>query len=406
LLRTRGNVFVASGLKTFLISGAVKRARPNGVALVIALMTALKKNLFFAFAAFCFAAFAGFASFASAALPIENCADVLIVSFNQQAVFSANDFNPGSPSTVKIAGKPGYYFWFEDGKNGSSQFDVVVSEERGFMHAGDVVFKQYGENTWFSKDDDNVVQYDCALNGGGKTDEFRFAVGANRSFELTNGKTFVADYVRVKAKRSNAFRLRDDFLSDEFDVLTTRVYESSLDYWPGTIVYASPSEAGKFELYYAFARDKQYARIPYVSCCAGPLATAAPSAAPSTAAASAEPTIALTTLAPTAVASVAPSRAPTLALTATPAPSALAGRGGLSFSGAGATLAFIVVFVVFVAVVFLLVKGKPPFGSGGGIEDDKVLKIKGAEKRGRSGFSGGGAGGWGGAGFKQRKPSW
>ena len=306
--------------------------------------------------------FASLASLANAALPIENCADVWRVSFNQQGIFPSSSFDSGSPSTIKIAGKAEPYFFFEEGFNNSNQFDVVVAEQRNYMTPGEVVFKQSTQAVWFSLDADGKVFYDCALEGGSKTDEFFFEVKEKQFYQLTDGTSFAADSVIVKAKRPDAFRLRDDFVTNEFYVLTSRTIEGTTDYGAGSVFYKSPNDATKFELYYSYANGRQYARLTYVGCCNAPLATIAPSATPT---------------APSATPFAAPSLAPTqpAARTPTPTPTPLLSEPvhdlNESTNGLITALVAIIVFGALVVAAYVLMKGKPP-----GVEAKKTKESR------------------------------
>jgi hypothetical protein len=243
----------------------------------------LLKKMFLLALAFVFVAAgsASFARFASAALLIPNCADVLRVYHNEQKIMTSLEVDTGQPETITVTGKDGMFFWFEDGYNGSSAFDVVVREPYGFLKPGDVLFKQGGETAYYSKDADAKVFYDCSEKGADKRDSFAFEVGANKSFNLVDGKSFAADYVKIKSDNNKAFRLRDDYTANEFYVTASSVLQGAVDYGAGSVFFESPSAPGKFEEYYAYSLGKQYARIPYIGCCAEPFATLAPSPAPS-----------------------------------------------------------------------------------------------------------------------------
>ncbi len=298
-------------------------------------------------AAFCFA------GLCSAALPIENCADVWRVSYNKQKLVPSLEFDAGQPSTVTVLGKEGSrFFWMQDGFNGTDAFDVVVKEELGLLYAGNLLFKQGGELKWYSKSENSEAYYDCSEKGVEKRDEFSFRFGSQATFTLVDGKTFTADYLVVSAKRPDAFRLKDDFVSNEFYVLSSRVLQGAADYGEGSVFFASPTQPGKFEEYYAYFVDKPYARVTYVGCCAAPLATLAPSATP---APSAEPGAPAPSVEATA-APAAPSAVPT------PSPTPFLEKPVRDFNnGSGGVLTalvFVVVFAAFAAAVFFLARGK------------------------------------------------
>ena len=290
----------------------------------------------------------GLASAASAALPLENCADILRVSFNQQKIASSNTVDTGNPSTVTITGKPGMYFLFQEGA-GSNAFDAVVKEDLHYLNPGDVLFLPYGEAKWYSKYVGGTVSYSCAAEGGGKTDEFTLTVEKNCSFQLVDGSGFVADCLIVRTKRADAFRLRDDYVTNEFYVVAERVASGSAAQG-GSIFFKSPEQPGKFETYYVYSLGKQYAGIPYASCCAKPLATIAPSVKPS-------PSPSATAQASTAATAVPTSR-PTMRPTATPAPSQEPNGGAQPSDASGASL-LLVLFVVVIAAAFFWFGRKP-----------------------------------------------
>ncbi|MFH0973860.1 MAG: hypothetical protein V1817_03690, partial [Candidatus Micrarchaeota archaeon] len=317
-------------------------------------MSKPRSPLLFSIAIVCTVCVAVFASFASAALPLENCADVLRVSFNQQKIVLSDKFDTGSPSTVTISGKPGARFLFQEGVNGSSAFDVVVNEERHYLNPGDVLFLPYGENKWYSKYVGGIVSYSCAEEGGGKTDEFTLSVEKNCSFQLVDGSGFVADCLIVRTKRADAFRLRDDYLTNEFYVVAQH-FKSGSAAQGGSVFYESPEQAGKFETFYVYASGKQYAGIPFVSCCAAPLATTAPTVKPSPSAEPSETEQPSPSTAPTA----APTSRPSTQPTATPTPMPEPNGGSAQSNDAGTALVVIVFFAAVAVAVFFLLKGKP-----------------------------------------------
>ena len=321
-------------------------------------------------AIFTIVCFALFASFASAALPLENCADVLRVSFNQQKIVLSDNFDTGSPSTVTISGKPGPHFLFQEGVNGSSAFDVVISEEMHYLNPGDVLFLPYGENKWYSKYVSGILNYSCAAEGGGKTDEFTLSVQKNCSFQLVDGSGFVADCFIVRTKRADAFRLRDDYLTNEFYVVAQH-FKSGSAPEGGSVFFKSPEQPGKFETFYVYASGKQYAGIPYVSCCTTPLATIAPSVTSPSAEPSetAQPS-------PSTAPTEAPTSRPTTRPTATPTPTPELNGGSAQSNDAGTALVAIVFFAAVAVAVFFLLKGKPA-----GVEVGKASKIDKTEKQ-------------------------
>jgi len=224
---------------------------------------------------------------------LEDCADFFVVSYNQQKLIQSLLFDSGNPSTITLKSmKQGAYYWFPQDHNESNTFDVVVREPYGFLKQGEILFKEYGELKWFSKEKGDKVYYNCSAEKLGLTDWFTFEFLENKQIELSDGSTITANFTLVSSNNaSNAFTFPDETVGSEFLVLTENVVGQNLvKHKSGTVFYKTKNG------YSYIATSNGYPRIQYVGCCA-------------------------TRVVPTLIPTPSPSPTPSASLLPTPSPS-------------------------------------------------------------------------------------
>ncbi len=212
---------------------------------------------------------------------LEECADFFVVSYNQQKLVQSLVFDSGNPSTITLKSlKSGTHYWFPQDRNESNSFDVVVAEPYGFLKQGEIVFREAGEQKWYSKEKGDKVYYNCTAEGKGLTDWFTFSFLKEKEIALSDGATMTANFSLVSSNNaSNAFTFPDGVVASDFLVLTQNVVRQNLaQYKAGTVFF----KTGKG--YAAITTSNGYPRVQYVGCCAtrlAPTTVPTPSALPS-----------------------------------------------------------------------------------------------------------------------------
>ncbi len=277
---------------------------------------------------------------------LEECADFFVVSYNQQKLVQSLVFDSGNPSTITLKSlKSGTYYWFPQDHNESNSFDVVVAEPYGFLKQGEIVFREAGEQKWYSKEKGDKVYYNCTAEGKGLTDWFTFSFLKEKEIALSDGTTMTANFSLVSSNNaSNAFTFPDGTVASDFLVLTQNMVRQNLvQYKAGTVFF----KTGKGHA--AITTLNGYPRVQYVGCCATRLAptavpTPSPSASPSPTLVP-SPTPSLSTPSPSA----SPSPSPLPSPSSTPQP-----QQQFNYSGIMAGIVLIIVLIALVAFAFKL----------------------------------------------------
>ncbi len=240
---------------------------------------------------------------------LEDCAEYLVVSYNQQKMIQSLYFDTGNPSTITIKSlkSDSYHFWFPKDHNESITFDVIVYEPYGYLKQGQIMFRETEELKWYVKEESGTVYYNCTAEGKGLTDWFNFQFFKDKQIALSDGTTITANFSLVTSNNAtNAFTFPDETVGSEFLILTQNIVKQNLaNYKAGTVFFKTQKG------YTSINTPDNYPRVQYVGCCATRLApTAIPTPSPSpTPSPTATPTQ-VSTSTPSPVVSQAPSPSP------------------------------------------------------------------------------------------------